>query len=294
MTTADYLDISLFLMVAYVWYVIELYMHTDIKEELFGPEDDSKPEIKFVDNVIYDIVYDIFHLDYLLAAVTAVLWLRANLMLRLTETFGPLLVMIYRMALLVVVFLFIYLLGLLTFACVATLTLTSNPNFANLFEAMRTYLMASLGSFDLNQYDEDVGWKKYFGMGLHVLVLSSNMILMINLLIAIMSDQYAVLTEVRTGLFWGQVIQEMPKLQFDSHYGVLNILPFFFYWLSIILLPFLLCIRNRETLKTINEVCFHIVYFPLSIVLLLIFTVVNVCLIPFAYLKTITHKALLL
>ena len=146
---------------------------------------------------------DIFHLDYLLAAVTAVLWFRANMMLRLTETFGPLLVMIYRMALLVIVFLFIYLLGLLTFACVATLTLTSNPNYENLYKAMKTYLEASLGSFDLNQYDEEEGWKKYFGLGMHVMVLFSNMILMINLLIAIMSDQYAVLTEFRTGLFWG-------------------------------------------------------------------------------------------
>lgn len=103
-----------------------------------------------MDNVIYDITHDIFHLDYLMAAVTAILWLRFNLMLRVSETFGPLLVMIYRMAELVIVFLFVYLLGLLTFACVAALTLTENPNFANLFEAMRTYLMASLGEFDLH------------------------------------------------------------------------------------------------------------------------------------------------
>ena len=50
-----------------------------------------------MDNVIYDITKDIFHLDYLMAAVTAPLWLRSNMMLRLTETFGPLLVMIFEM-----------------------------------------------------------------------------------------------------------------------------------------------------------------------------------------------------
>lgn len=150
LTVADYLDIFVFLMVAWAWEVVEVYMNTDIKEELFGPEEDSKPNIRFVDNVVYDITHDIFHLDYLMAAVTAILWIRFNMMLRLTEAFGPLLVMIYRMAQLVTVFLFVYLLGLLTFACVATLTLTSNPNFANLFEALRTYMMASLGEFDLH------------------------------------------------------------------------------------------------------------------------------------------------
>lgn len=150
LTVSDYLDIFVFLMVVWTWETIEVYINSDLKEELFGPEEDKLPNIKFVGNVIYDIVNEIFHLDYLLAAVTAILWIRFNMMLRVTELFGPLLVMIYRMAQLVVIFLFIYLLGLLTFACVATLTLTDNPNFANLFEAMRTYLMASLGEFDLH------------------------------------------------------------------------------------------------------------------------------------------------
>lgn len=202
--------------------------------------------------------------------------------------------MIYRMVQLVVVFLFIYLLGLLTFACIATLTLTQNPNFANLFEAMRTYFSASLGEFDLHQYDEDPGWKRFYGMGLHVVVLFINMILMINLLIAIMSDQYSLMQEVRVGLFWGSVINEIPKLKFDSQYGVLNIFPFFFYWISFLVLPFLLCIKTPRTLKLINQICFHIVYFPLSLVLLAVFMAVNVALLPFAYVKTIVHKALLL
>ena len=66
--------------------------------------------------------------------------------------------------------------------------------------------MASLGNFDLYQYDVTDDWKRYFGIIMHVAVLFSNMILMINLLIAIMSDQYSILSEVRTGLFWSQVI----------------------------------------------------------------------------------------
>jgi hypothetical protein len=67
----------------------------------------------------------------------------------------------------------IYLLGLLTFACVATLTLHGNSNFVNLYQAMLCYINASLGNFDLYQYDEMEGWKKYFGMFLHLAVLFS-------------------------------------------------------------------------------------------------------------------------
>ena len=148
-TGADFLDILVFLMIVWIWETVTVYEASAIKEELFGPPEDESLEVRFVDNVIYDIENDIFHLDYLMAAVTAVLWIRSIVLLRLTETFGPMLVMIYRMFLIVLVFLFIYFLGILTFSCIATLTLTTNPNFANLFEAGRTYVMASLGNFDL-------------------------------------------------------------------------------------------------------------------------------------------------
>ena len=148
-TGADFLDILVFVMIVWIWETVYVYEATDIKEELFGPEEDSNPEVKFMDNVIYDIVNDIFHLDYLMAAVTAILWIRSIVLLRLTETFGPMLVMIYRMFLIVLVFLFIYILGILTFSCIAALTLTTNPNYSDLFEASKTFIMASLGNFDL-------------------------------------------------------------------------------------------------------------------------------------------------
>jgi len=156
--------------------------------------------------VLFDIINGIFHIDFLMAAFTAVLWLRCIILLRLWDNFGPILVMIYNMAKLVASFLIIYLLGLLTFACIATMTLHENPNFENLYEAMRTFIMASLGNFDLYQHDLIGGWKQYFGNLLHLAVLFVNMILMINLLIAIMSDTYVKLTELRAGLFWSSVI----------------------------------------------------------------------------------------
>ena len=88
----------------------------------------------------------------------------------------------------IIVFLFIFFLILVTFSCMASLTLTSMEIFENIFQAFRTYLNASLGSFDLYMYDELEGWKKYWGMGLHIVVLLSTLILLLNLLIAVMSD----------------------------------------------------------------------------------------------------------
>ena len=86
----------------------------------------------------------------------------------------------------------------------------------------------------------------------------------------------------------------MPKLKYDKFYGFLNILPFFFGWLSFLVMPFLICIKNPDTLRMINEVCCQIAYFPLLLILSIIFVTVNAVLIPFAYIKTVIHKAILL
>lgn len=105
-----------------------------------------------------DIEDQSFRFDYLIAFLTGLFWVRCIMLLRLTESFGPLLVMVYSMVLIVLKFLIIYVVGLITFSALATLTLAANPNFGDLFLAFRTYLMASLGNFDIMQYDALPGW----------------------------------------------------------------------------------------------------------------------------------------
>ena len=58
--------------------------------------------------------------------------------------------MIYAMIILFVQFMILFILELTTFSCIAALTLTINPNFANLGLAFRTYLLSSLGDFDIH------------------------------------------------------------------------------------------------------------------------------------------------
>lgn len=187
-----------------------------------------------------------------MASFTAVLWFRVIIMLRLTEQFGPLTTMIANMVVIVLKFLIIYLVGIITFASVATLTLSENPNFIDLFESIRQYLMASLGNFDLFQYDELEGWKRYYGIFLHIIVLFYNMLILVNLLIAIMSDEYASLSEVKTGLYWGSVIREIPKYYYSKYYGALTMLPFPLAWLNFFLIPTMILVKDKQTLKQIN------------------------------------------
>jgi hypothetical protein len=125
------------------------------------------------------------------------------------------------------------------------------------------------------------------------MVLFINMVLIINLLIAFMSDTYSRLSQVRVGLYWSSVIKEMPKYAYDKHYGVLVMFPFVFSFIGFLLLPCFVMVKNMKKIAAVNEVAFNIFYTPIALILLAIFMTVNLALLPIAYAKTVLHKVIL-
>jgi len=126
---------------------------------------------------------------------------------------------------------------------------------------------------------------------MHILVLFINMILIINLLIAIMSDTYAKMSDLRVGLYWSTVIKEMPKYRYNRHYGALVMFPFIFSWIGFLFMPFLYLIKSKRVLAKLNEVSFKIVFGLQAVFIVALFMIVNLALVPFAFVKTIAHKA---
>ena len=70
--------------------------------------------------------------------------------------------------------------------------------------------------------------------------------------------------------------------------------PFILSWLSALTIPVYLVVKNKQTLETMNRNLWIVVYLPLSLIVLALFIAVNLALLPFAYLKTVAHKAALL
>ena len=101
-------------------------------------------------NISFNIIDDSFHFDYMMASIAALFWLRCIVLLRLSETFGPLLVMIVAMVKVMVTFFVLYFLGLLTFASVGTLTLAESTNFRDLFAKVKAIF--TLHSFKLSKF----------------------------------------------------------------------------------------------------------------------------------------------
>jgi len=152
---------------------------------------------------------------------------------------------------------------------------------------------SALGDWDFSIYDELGENKKYIGILFHIIVICANMLLLLNLVIAIMSDTYANLADVKLGLYSQGIIEAMPSYKFDKHYGGLICMIPPFNILAFLLLPIYSCIGNKERLERFNKVVCKTIYFPMGVSMTLVFSVCALLLIPFAWMKVILHKCLL-
>ena len=91
------------------------------------------------------------------------------------------------------------------FVCVAALIFGEVHDFHNLSFIMYNYIESSLGNWDLSvyddttEYDEPLVFLKHAGRIYHIMFLVVNLVLMLNFIIAILSDTYANYIELKNG-----------------------------------------------------------------------------------------------
>lgn len=116
---------------------------------------------------------------------------------------------------------------------------------------------------------------------------SANMVLMLNLIIAILSSTYAFYEDKKTGLYYEVLISKLAELEFDERYGAaacakppINLMIAPLQWILIFE-----CFSD-EFLLYYNHLLCHLLYFPVSIFFTVIFAAVDIFCAPFAYLIT--------
>eukprot|EP00347_Sterkiella_histriomuscorum_P018277 403346125 len=161
--------------------------------------------------------------------------------------------------------------------------------YESLYETLVMFIQGALGNWDLNIYDNLLIGKQ-FGQIYHLAFLIFNMILLVNLIIAILSTTFAILHEKQLALYYDGIIEAIPQYKYDRTYGslVCSFPPF-----NILVLPFTLVFafyKNEFFLQKLNNGLLHISYFPVFLTMLVIFIALNLILIPLAYLYAIGVK----
>ncbi len=122
-----------------------------------------------------------------------------------------------------------------------------------------------------------------------LIFLIMNLILLLNLIIAILSTTFAVLDEKKLALYYDGVIESIPVYKDSTTYGALihSFAPF--HMLILPVLPFYF-ILSKTGLRKMTLFFSHIFYLPILILSLSVFVVVNALLLVPAYFVALGSK----
>ena len=162
-------------------------------------------------------------------------------------------------------------------------------SYKSLYSVFVIHFEASLSNWALRIYD-GLSQGDRTGEVFHILSVIINMILMLNLVIAILSETYARLAPQRLGLYYDGLIASMPGYKFDKRYGILILLPPPFNVLSLVPILVLMCSWKEKALRRANRCMITIAFIPFAILYTSAFVCFNFLLIPFAYTRGVFHK----
>ena len=225
--------------------------------------------------------------------------LRVFTILRVNSVFGPLLTMIWLMIKSMFTFLILYALNLLIFAIVGTILMfpSEKGTYSSLNNSLITLFQASLGTFDFA--DLDTGVKEFVddyrvSKIYFTIFLLINLILLMNLLIAILSNIYTYYETKSSSLYNVQMIRLKHIFESDEYYSCLISAPNPFSCLTntipLIIFLFTSNIRHKKLHRKINNFVLHLEYSLLFLFLLPIYLVSNGILIPVVYIKYLCLK----
>lgn len=178
---------------------------------------------------------------------------------------------------------------ILYFILIFMFGLMGNANFLlaldeykGVFESMLTVLDSSIGNYDFRLYSHLAGNLTIFADAYVVAIVVCFNILILNLIIAILSNTYNQFDTKATGLYLSKILIARDTMIFDEYYGafMLSMAP-----LNIILMPFVPLALMRKPSKQFNTM---LVIFQYSAFILIIFTIFmfgSICMLPFAYLQ---------
>ena len=225
-------------------------------------------------------------IGYYYAVGSFVMWISMLYKFRLTRFFGPLYKMIEQMLKDISVFMLLYLMQLILFACIAHILFSDMPAYGGIYTGAKSLFDASLGNYSFLTLEGN-SKSDLLGDVFLICFIVINHILLINLLIAILSSTYALYEQHGVSLYVNGILQMRSAAEYDSRYGAL--VSTFPPW-NAVLLPFIPFYLIKKDTKLLNRFVFHLTYLPILCIAFLFFVTGNLLIIPLAYFKCLASR----
>jgi hypothetical protein len=223
--------------------------------------------------------------------------LRLVISLLAYESYGSIILTTIYMFRDVATFIVVWYLVLMMFSMIALFVFSEVKVMATLPDSMLYFINASFGGYDLsvfNIYAPDRPFIRGFGIGFILVFVFLNMLILLNVLIAMMADTYSLMTSLRKGLYNNGIIRQVVAYKPRKDYGglLINVPPFSV--IAFILLPVYIFVKDRAVLEKLTYGFSFAFYSFVLLILSIYYIIANLVMTPFAYLFTTAHKMSLL
>lgn len=189
--------------------------------------------------VIYEGYYNEPFLDttLMLGLYNFILWVRIILVFRVNSLLGPTMNIIYNMAVEILKFMIILIIIWLIFVSAGRILFITIDEYATTTDTFITLFSATLGTFDFNVFNNiNMVLEKEYGYAYLALFLVVTNVILLNFIIAILSNTYNQLQNVSNALYYKEIIKMRNIFEFDKYYSCLisYFIPF-----NVFLIPFM-------------------------------------------------------
>lgn len=244
--------------------------------------------ILFIDfhNIINYELGDYIYIT-ILCIIDVLVWVRIAGILLTWKNLGPVIRMIFSMALLLMKYILIYSLFIICMSAVFTSMFFGS---SQQFESFTTSLITLIGPF-VQQFDTK-GFKHNNLLGAIILIIYTSLtaIMLINLLIAVLSNVYDELSKQVDASHRAILINYYENIKWNKYFGYTILLPNPLNIVNLFTLPIQIIFGFNKTnkQKTFNKILckiyYSIFYFPF---ILVIFVIYSLIIFPFCYLKCV-------
>ena len=173
------------------------------------------------------------------------------------------------------------------FGSVGILLFPDIDEFSSYRKAFNYLFEASLGGFDSSIFDSMSTKPPLHGYAFHNVFLIVNLVLLLNLLIAILSSTYHELQHRSKALYYNELAKLNSSLQWYAQYGsVISSIPV----VDLCLIPFIPFLMKSRSPKRLNDILYMVEYLPIMALAMIIFIVIEIILTPFAIICSIITK----
>lgn len=163
--------------------------------------------------------------------------------------------------------------------------------FESFFSAVLTVLDISISNFNFDMFEhiqsEQSSYLIHFGELYTMAIVISVYIMVLNLIISILANTYRMFDTKSSGLYLSKILNARGEMSFDENYGafMLDVAP-----VNIIIFPFVPYAIMKKPTPRFNNMLTVVQYASYIVVVYMVFLILSLAILPFAYLVPLRIK----